>query len=208
MHRLSALQHCRRANALPRGDVLRIVKTGSYAEYFFHCIPGRKNWFTIMRMFRRLHLMIAYLSATSLGAWVVRTCIQPLDRFVLWISGGRLGIVSLFYPTLVLITTGARSKRQRRTPLIFFPDGNRLVLVASNFGRAHHPGWYYNILADPQVHVNIHGHTFACRAREASGIEYLELWERAVRYYPGFATYARRAGRTVPIVVLDLNTPT
>jgi|GEM_PF-418827 len=208
MPRLSALQYCRRANALPRGNVLRIAKTESHAEHFLHGIPGRKNCVTIMRMFRRLQQMIARLSATRPSAWVVRTCIQPLDRFVLWISGGRFGIVSLFYPTLVLITTGARSGMQCRTPLIFFPDGSCLVLVASNFGRPHHPGWYYNVLANPQVHVNIYGRTFLCRAREAVGIEYLELWERAVRYYPGFAAYARRAGRTVPIIILDLNTPT
>jgi len=104
MPRLSALQYCRRANALPRGNVLRIAKTESHAEHFLHGIPGRKNCVTIMRMFRRLQQMIARLSATRPGAWVVRTCIQPLDRFVLWISGGRFGIVSLFYPTLVLIT--------------------------------------------------------------------------------------------------------
>jgi deazaflavin-dependent oxidoreductase (nitroreductase family) len=188
--------------------MLHTGETESHEEYLLHSILSRKTCSTVMKMFRRLQLMITHLSATRPGAWFVRTCIQPFDRFVLWISGGRLGIVSLFYTTLVLITTGARSGMQRRTPLIFFPDGSRLVLVASNFGRPHHPGWYYNVLANPQVHVNIYGHTFSCRAREASGIEYLELWERAVRYYPGFATYARRAGRTVPIVVLDLNTPT
>ncbi|WP_322513246.1 nitroreductase family deazaflavin-dependent oxidoreductase [Chloroflexus sp.] len=161
-----------------------------------------------MRLFRRFQLIIARLSATRPGAWLMRTCIQPLDRLVLWLSGGRLGIVSFVYPTLVLITTGARSGAQRRTPLLFLPDGNRIVLVASNFGRARHPGWYYNLRANPQAKVNIYGHTFTCWAREATGIEYLELWERAVRYYPGYAIYARRAGRTVPIMVLEISTPT
>ena len=160
-----------------------------------------------MRMFRRVQLLIARFSATRFGAWFVRTCIQPLDRLLLWLTGGRIGIVSLFYPTLILITTGARSGAKRRTPLIFLPDGNRIVLVASNFGRDRHPGWYYNLRANPQAQVNMYGHLFECRAREVSGIEYLELWERAVRYYPGFAVYARRAGRTIPIVVLELNMP-
>lgn len=161
-----------------------------------------------MRLFRRFQLIIARLSATRPGAWFVRTCVQPLDRLVLRVTGGRMGVVSLVYPTLVLITTGARSGVQRRTPLLFLPDGNRVVLVASNFGRDRHPGWYYNLRANPQAQVNIYGHTFTCWAREATGIEYLELWERAVRYYPGFAVYARRAGRTVPIMVLDISMPT
>ncbi|WP_322489691.1 nitroreductase family deazaflavin-dependent oxidoreductase [Chloroflexus sp.] len=161
-----------------------------------------------MRLFRRFQLLIARLSATRPSAWFVRTCVQPLDRLVLRITGGRMGVVSLVYPTLVLITTGARSGVQRRTPLLFLPDGNRVVLVASNFGRDRHPGWYYNLRANPQAQVNIYGHTFTCWAREATGIEYLELWERAVRYYPGFAVYARRAGRTIPIVVLDISMPT
>lgn len=161
-----------------------------------------------MRLFRRFQLIIARLSATRPGAWFVRTCVQPLDRLVLRVTGGRMGVVSLVYPTLVLITTGARSGVQRRTPLLFLPDGNRVVLVASNFGRDRHPGWYYNLRANPQAQVNIYGHTFTCWAREATGIEYLELWERAVRYYPGFAAYARRAGRTVPIMVLDISMPT
>lgn len=161
-----------------------------------------------MRLFRRFQLIIARLSATRPGAWFVRTCVQPLDQLVLRVTGGRMGVVSLVYPTLVLITTGARSGVQRRTPLLFLPDGNRVVLVASNFGRDRHPGWYYNLRANPQAQVNIYGHTFTCWAREATGIEYLELWERAVRYYPGFAAYARRAKRTVPIVVLDISMPT
>ncbi|OAN47245.1 hypothetical protein A6A03_00425 [Chloroflexus islandicus] len=161
-----------------------------------------------MRLFRRFQLIIARLSATRPGAWFVRTCVQPLDRLVLRVTGGRMGVVSLVYPTLVLITTGARSGVQRRTPLLFLPDGNRVVLVASNFGRDRHPGWYYNLRANPQAQVNIYGHTFTCWAREATGIEYLELWKRAVRYYPGFAVYARRAGRTVPIMVLDISMPT
>lgn len=161
-----------------------------------------------MRLFRRFQLIIARLSATRPGAWFVRTCVQPIDRVLLRITGGRMGVVSFVYPTLVLITTGARSGVQRRTPLLFLPDGNRIVLVASNFGRNRHPGWYYNLRANPQAQVNIYGQTFTCWAREATGVEYLELWERAVRYYPGFAIYARRAGRTVPIMVLDLNMPT
>ncbi|GIV95002.1 MAG: hypothetical protein KatS3mg056_3711 [Chloroflexus sp.] len=76
-----------------------------------------------MRVFRRFQLIVARLSATRPGAWFVRTCIQPFDRFLLRISGGRFGVVSLVFPTLTLITTGARSGVQRRTPLLFFPDG-------------------------------------------------------------------------------------
>ncbi|MEF3273564.1 MAG: nitroreductase family deazaflavin-dependent oxidoreductase [Chloroflexus sp.] len=161
-----------------------------------------------MRLFRRFQLLIARLSATRVGTWFVRTCLQPLDRLILRLSGGRFGIVSLVYPTLILITTGARSGKQHQTPLLFLPDGNRIVLVASNFGRSRLPGWYYNLRARPQSQVNIYGHTFACRAREVTGIEYLELWERVVRYYPGFAVYAQRSGYATPIIVLDLNIPT
>ena len=129
---------------------------------------------------------------------------QPLDRVLLPLSKGRITFSRLFYPTLLLTTTGAKSGRPRETPLIFFRDGARIVLVASNFGGERHPAWYHNLRARPRALVTLDGRAEPYLAREAAGAERDELWARAVAFYGGYASYQRRAGpRLIPIVVLE-----
>jgi F420H(2)-dependent quinone reductase len=118
------------------------------------------------------------------------------------LSRGRLS-VAIGMPRLILTTIGAKSGQARTTPLIYLPDGERVVLVASNGGSLRHPGWYYNLRANPQATLLIDGRTATYRAREADGAERAELWRRAVAFYPGYAVYQRRAGgRAIPVLVL------
>src|SRR5262245_28049238 len=76
------------------------------------------------------------------------------------ISFGRLGGLN----ALLLTTTGRRSGRPRSTPLITVPDGDSLLVVASNFGRPQHPGWSANLIANPEARVRIQSHDFAVTA--------------------------------------------
>ena len=77
------------------------------------------------------------------------------------------------------------------------------MLIASNFGQAHHPAWYYNLKKHPQATVTLRGHTADYVAGEASGEEYDRLWQRAVALYGGYAAYkTRTGGRAIPIIIL------
>jgi deazaflavin-dependent oxidoreductase (nitroreductase family) len=147
--------------------------------------------------------MLVPLAASPLGSLVVRYFVQPIDRLLLPLSRGRVSFSAFLYPTLMLTTIGARSGQPRRTPLIFLPDGERFVLIASNFGGERHPAWYYNLRANPVAQVTLRGRTRAFIAHEAGGVEREELWQRAVAYYPGYRAYQRRTGgRAIPIMVL------
>ena len=88
-------------------------------------------------------------------------------------------------------------------PLVAFPDGDNLFVIASNWGRSHHPGWYYNLSANPEATITIQGQTTKYVAHEAAGDERERCWRTAVDNYAGYAAYERRAGnRTIPVMVL------
>lgn len=149
----------------------------------------------------------APLLAAAPGRALIRHIAQPIDRALLPLTRGRLTISRLVYPTLLLTTTGARSGQPRSTPLIYFRDGERIVLVASNFGERRHPAWYHNLRATPRAIVTADGTSAPYLAREAEGAEREELWRKALAFYSGYEAYSRRAGgRRIPIMVLEPTT--
>ncbi len=153
-----------------------------------------------MNWWRRLWVPVV---ASPLGANLLRYGVQPIDRLLLPLTRGRLSLSALIYPTLMLTTIGARSGQARTVPLIFLPNGEQIVLIASNFGGTRHPAWYFNLRANPLAQVTLRGRTRLFIAHEAGGIEREELWQRAVSYYSGYQNYQQRtAGRTIPIMVL------
>jgi deazaflavin-dependent oxidoreductase (nitroreductase family) len=100
---------------------------------------------------------------------------------------------------VVLSTRGRRTGRHRRTPLLAFEDGDRLVLIASFGGAPENPYWFRNLEADPDVEID--GQPF--RARVATGEERDRLWPRIIERYPGYARYQARTTRTIPLVVVE-----
>jgi deazaflavin-dependent oxidoreductase (nitroreductase family) len=113
----------------------------------------------------------------------------------------RLGIGRRFRGNrvVVLTTRGRRSGKRRRTPLLAYEDGDRLVLVASFGGSPTNPRWFGNLTADPQVEVD--GRPF--RARVATDEERDRLWPQIVHRYPGYAGYQAKTSRRIPLVVLE-----
>jgi len=108
-------------------------------------------------------------------------------------------------PVVTLTTTGARSGLPRSLPLVGIEDGDRVVLIASNYGRSRHPAWYYNLRAHPEVRLSIRERTGVYLAREATAAEHEAYWRAAVALYRGFEAYQKRAGRAarrIPIMVL------
>jgi len=105
-------------------------------------------------------------------------------------------------PLLLLNTTGARSGEPRTTPMMYVPDGDRLIVIASNAGAPAHPDWYHNLVANPEVTVELGPETYDAVAVVPSGAERDGLFHAVVERYPFFAEHQARAGRTIPVVVL------
>jgi F420H(2)-dependent quinone reductase len=138
------------------------------------------------------------------GTWFYVHVATRLDRVLLPRFGGRAHL-TVGQQVGLLETIGARSGERRQTPLLYLRDGERVVLIASKGGAPHHPGWLHNLRADPRVRFTApDGLTGEYVAREAEGEEREALWDEAVDYYAGYATYEERAGsRVIPVVVLE-----
>jgi deazaflavin-dependent oxidoreductase (nitroreductase family) len=120
------------------------------------------------------------------------------------LSRGRIGGSAYGAPVLLLNHTGAKSGKRRTSPLLYLPDGERMVIVASKGGYTKHPGWFHNLMANPDTDVELPREgKVAVRARQASPEERDELWPRVVDLYKGYAAYQRSTSREIPIVILD-----
>jgi deazaflavin-dependent oxidoreductase (nitroreductase family) len=141
---------------------------------------------------------------TKVGAWLAINVANPIDRRLLPLTNGKIGLF-LGGQVGLLDTVGAKSGQPRKTPLLYLDDGERVVLVASNGGNARHPAWYHNVRANPRVRfLRRGGHSAIYDARDASGEERDALWQRVNDLYSGYETYqGRTGGRRIPVVVLD-----
>lgn len=146
------------------------------------------------------------LAGSALGSRLAGRVLPRIDRAVLRASGNRFSLSSWMtdVPVILLTTTGVKSGLPRRVPLLAFPSGGDLVVIASSFGNTRHPAWYLNLRADPLVQVAFHGgQPQPYRAREATGEERQRYWQRAVQAYSGYEGYRQRAaGRQIPVIVL------
>ena len=124
-----------------------------------------------------------------------------VNRGLLWVSRGRLGQSFRGAPVCLLTTTGRRSGRARTVALIYVRDGEDVAVIASLGGSRRSPDWYHNLVADPQVVVEIDGVDSKMVARTAAGEERERLWAKAVEVYADYATYQARTDRQIPVVV-------
>jgi deazaflavin-dependent oxidoreductase (nitroreductase family) len=108
---------------------------------------------------------------------------------------------------VLLTTTGARSGRERTSPLMYHRDGERYVVVASKAGAPDNPAWYYNLKANPVARVEVGTEsgteTFEVRAHEAEGEERQRIWADRVAIAPGFGDYQRNTSRRIPVMILE-----
>ncbi len=129
-----------------------------------------------------------------------------IHTFLYQRTGGRLGHVIPGVPgrMLLLDHVGARSGTKRTSPLLYVEDGADVVVVASKGGFPKHPAWYHNLIANPDVTVQIGSERRAVHARVATPEERPRLWALAVEAYHGYEDYAARSkGREIPLVVLE-----
>ena len=105
-------------------------------------------------------------------------------------------------PLLLLTTTGAKSGQLRTKPMMYIPDGENLLVIASNAGAPSHPDWYRNLLVHQEVTVEVRNETFKAIASVAEGSERQRLWSRVVELYPFFADHQAKITRQIPVIVL------
>ena len=105
--------------------------------------------------------------------------------------------------TLLLTTRGRRTGKLRRTALIYGRDGDDYLVVASQGGAPEHPSWYHNLLADPEVQVQVGADKFTARARTAGPEEKPRMWRTMTATWPAYDDYQRKTDREIPVVVLE-----
>jgi len=133
--------------------------------------------------------------------------IKWMSRLNTWAyraSGGRIG--GKFpggAPVMLLTTIGRKSGARHTLPLLYLREGERIVTVASKGGMDHHPLWYRNLVANPEVDVQIGSQVQAGRARTANEAEKAALWPKLVAMYPSYADYQARTPRNIPVVIID-----
>jgi deazaflavin-dependent oxidoreductase (nitroreductase family) len=118
---------------------------------------------------------------------------------------GRVGGQFEGAPLLILHSVGAKSGAPRTNIMMYLADGDRYLIFASNAGADAHPGWYFNVTADPHVRVEVGDDEFAALATVLEAGERDEKYAEQARRYPGFADYERKTDRRIPVVAL---TPT
>ncbi|WP_024792863.1 nitroreductase family deazaflavin-dependent oxidoreductase [Tomitella biformata] len=118
-------------------------------------------------------------------------------------TGGRLGGKIGGRELCLLTTTGRKSGLERTLPLLFMRDGEDVVLVGAQGGLPQHPAWYWNIRANPRVHVRTAGRTVEMIARIAGDEERTALWPRLIATYPGWAKYQSWTDRVIPVIVCE-----
>jgi deazaflavin-dependent oxidoreductase (nitroreductase family) len=145
------------------------------------------------------------MTAATLRSAFRRATIRAVGRAhtVLYrLSRGRLAGSISGIPVLLLTTTGRRSGKQRTTPLLYFRDGDDLVVIASNGGEDRAPAWWLNLHAHPGAAVTMRGEAVAVTAADATPDVHARLWREITARFPGYAAYQRRTTRPIPVVIL------
>ena len=146
--------------------------------------------------------VVRRLGRTRAFAWLAARVLPPIDvRFSR--RGRSLTSLGTDFPLCYLTTTGRRTGEPRTVPLLHVSDGDRIVLIASNWGRRRHPAWSLNLDAAPEARVAVNGIERRYRARRATREERERYWREAVRIWPGYDDYRARAGREIRVFVLD-----
>ena len=118
-------------------------------------------------------------------------------------SGGREGNTLRDVPIIILWTRGRSTGALRKTPLMRVRDGDRYAVVASMGGQPEHPVWYRNLVADPNVSLQDGPEVRDYVAREVTGDEKAEWWQKAVEVWPDYDAYQAKTEREIPVVVLE-----
>lgn len=153
-----------------------------------------------MTLYRSL---LQRLGRTRWFAWTGAHILTPIDKRF----GRRFHTPTTLgtgLPVFYLTTIGRKTGEPRTSPLLYLEDAGRFVVAASNYGRAHHPAWSYNLDAEPAATLEWRGgRTAPVVARRADSGEVERYWPRFSEMWAGYTSYEERAGREIRIYVLD-----
>ncbi len=102
-----------------------------------------------------------------------------------------------------MTTKGAKTGKETTTPVVYSKDGNKLVIVASKGGAPNNPAWYHNLLAHPEVTVEVGADKYKVRATPVTGPERTRLYNHHAEKYPSFKDYQAKTTRVIPVFVLE-----
>jgi deazaflavin-dependent oxidoreductase (nitroreductase family) len=153
----------------------------------------------------RFHRAFTALLRTKVVRWIAMNGAARIDPFLLRVTRGRLS-TALMLPTANLTTTGAKSGLRRTATVLYFSDGDDVILIASSFGRDTHPAWYHNLKVHSEATLVSDGRSGRYRAVEVDEDDERErLFALVDRVYAGYADYRERTsgiGRRIPIMRL------
>jgi deazaflavin-dependent oxidoreductase (nitroreductase family) len=117
-------------------------------------------------------------------------------------NDGKVGGNFAGAPLLLLHTTGARSGEERINPMMYMAGDDELYVFASYAGRPENPAWYHNLVANPQVTVEVGTEKYAATATVVTGAQRDKIYAEQAKRYSGFADYEKKTTRTIPVVAL------
>ena len=118
-------------------------------------------------------------------------------------NGGKVGGMWEGRPLLLLTTTGARSSQRHTTPAMYLRDSDRLLIFATKGGAPSHPDWYHNLVAHPEVTVEVGTETYETTAIVTQGAERQQLWTWIIEQYSFFADHQTKTTRQIPVIALS-----
>jgi deazaflavin-dependent oxidoreductase (nitroreductase family) len=153
------------------------------------------------RLSRYQKLMHA-IGMSSVGRWYGIHVSSHVDPPLMRLTRGRVA-TTFFFPLVLVTAKGRKSGEPRTVPLVYFTQGEEVILTASSFGRAKHPAWYLNMKANPEVELTQRGRTWRYTVKETEGEERDRLFELSKTLYRGYGRYEERASdRTIPVLAL------
>lgn len=145
------------------------------------------------------------IASTGAGRWCYMHVSSRIDPWLIRVTGGRFDTGLGAAPVALLTARGARSGIERTVPVLFFHDGDDVVLVASSFGRPRHPAWYFNLRRHPEATLTYRGRSARFVARETHGEDRARLLGLAEQLYRGYGNYQERTAGVREIPVLRLS---
>ncbi len=158
---------------------------------------NQRNW---------IQKVLLKFTSSKMGAKIASRVLHPIDKAILKRTKNRSSLTSILsgIPVIVLTSIGAKSGIPRTVPLLGVIKGEDVFLIASNWGQARHPSWYYNLKANPEAQLSIGKETGQYIARDATDAERKAYWAEAVNMYAGYAEYKKRIStREIPMLILS-----
>jgi deazaflavin-dependent oxidoreductase (nitroreductase family) len=118
-------------------------------------------------------------------------------------NAGKVGGPFEGAPMVLMTTVGAKSGQTRVNPAMYRTDGDRMYVFASKAGAPTNPDWYYNMVANPEMSIEVGSDSYDVTATEIKGAERDRIYADQAKEYPGFAEYEAKTDRVIPVIALD-----